>query len=321
MPWLAPSALPYGRILPMVVRLDPTLDVVFRLLFSKERNKVLLISLLEAVLKPAAPIGEVTMLNPRLPKELVGDRGAELDLLVRLQDGRRVNVEMQSRSVPGLPERALFYWAGMYRSQLRRGDDYTQLAPAVTILILRHRELPGPRYHSTFRLLEVHDHALFSPALELHTLELSKLPPRKPGRGKPTVLHWGKFLAAKSDEELEELAMTDPVMRKAKDALDFLSADPEAQELARLREEALWNYRRAQRLAREEGERIGEKRGEKRGEERGRAESAREAVRLACELLGIELDARRRTAIDGLELEELERLLTALRYDRCWPRK
>jgi predicted transposase/invertase (TIGR01784 family) len=283
--------------------LSPTLDVVFKVLFADPGNRDLLVSLLEAVLRPPAPISDITIENPELPNELVDDRGARLDLLVRLRDGRRVNVEMQSYAAPGIPQRALFYWAGMYRSQLRRGDEFTQLAPCVSVIILVHRELPGTRYHSTFRLLEVHDQGLFSPALELHALELPKLPRRKPRRGKPTVLHWGRFLAAKNAEELEELAMTHPAMRKAKDALEFLSAQPDVQELARRREEALLTYRHALGLA----------------GKRGRAEGLREAVLVASELLGIELDAQRRSRIDNLESEDLERLLTALRRDRCWP--
>ena len=104
---LEASAPTPARVFPMTVRLDPTLDVVFHLLFSDARNKALLISLLEAVLQPPVPIGEVTVLNPTLPKELVGDRGAELDLLVCLQDGRRVNVGMQSQRVRP-PEAGLF---------------------------------------------------------------------------------------------------------------------------------------------------------------------------------------------------------------------
>ena len=159
----------------------------------------------------------------------------------------------------------------------------------------------------------------------MHALELPKLPQRKPRRGKPTVLNWGRFLAAKSDEELEELAMTDPAMRKAKDALEFLSARPDVQDLARRREEALLTYNHALGLAREEGERIGERRGEKRGRTEGlrlgEAKGLREAVRVACELLGLDLDAQRQAEIDNLEPADLERLLAALRRDRRWPRE
>ena len=283
--------------------LDPTLDVVFALLFGSSNNRDLLVPLLTAVLQPRVPIGEVTVLNPNLPKQLVSERGAVVDVLIRLQDGRRVDVEMQSREQRSLLPRVLYYWAGMFRGQLERGDDFTDLAPCVSILIAKHRELPGTRYHSTFRVLEVHDQALFSPELELHTLELPKLPPGSSGHRDPEVVDWGRFLAAQTEQELEELAMTDPIFDKAKSALEVLSADPEAQELARRRQLALWETRRQEALAREEGE----------------ASGLRQAVLTACELLGIDVDAQRQAEIASLEAEGLERLLTTLRQDRRWP--
>ena len=72
----------------MPALLDPTLDVVFALLFSSAANRDLLVSLLTAVLQPQVPIRDVTVLNPNLPKQLVSERGAVLDVLVHLEDGR-----------------------------------------------------------------------------------------------------------------------------------------------------------------------------------------------------------------------------------------
>ncbi len=299
--------------------LDPTLDVVFALLFGSSNNRGLLVPLLTAVLQPCVPIGDVTVLNPNLSKQLVSERGAVLDVLVRLRDGRRVDVEMQSREQRSLLPRVLYYWAGMFRGQLEKGDDFTDLSPCVSILIAKHRELPGTRYHSTFRVLEVHDQALFSPELELHTLELPKLRPRSTGRRDPEVVNWGRFLAARTEQELEELAMTDPIFDRAKEALEVLSADPEAQELARRRQLALWETRRQEALARQEGERLGEKRGRAEGERAGEARGLRQAVASVCEVLGLEVDAQHQAEIDSFDAAGLERLLTTLRQDHRWP--
>ena len=101
--------------------LDPKLDVVFKILFASEQNRDLLISLLTAVLRPSSPIVSVEVLNPEMPKELVTDKGAVLDLRVRLADARLVDVEMQSSVHEGLRSRALYYWARMYCSQLGPG--------------------------------------------------------------------------------------------------------------------------------------------------------------------------------------------------------
>jgi len=91
--------------------LDPMLDVVFKLLFSRPDCLDLLMSLLTAVFRPASPIESVVVLNPELDKHSVGDRGVVLDLRVKLKDGSQVNVEMQAQRHPGMRRRMLYHWA------------------------------------------------------------------------------------------------------------------------------------------------------------------------------------------------------------------
>jgi predicted transposase/invertase (TIGR01784 family) len=157
-------------------RLDPKLDVVFKILFADPNNRDLLLSLLSAVLRPSKPIVGAEVLNPELPKDLAADKGIVLDLRVSLADGRHVDVEMQSDPRPGLRERAMYYWARMYGSRLLRGMAYTQLEPCISIFFLGYRELPAKRFHSIFRVLEIHDREPFSNQLEIHVVELPKLP-------------------------------------------------------------------------------------------------------------------------------------------------
>jgi predicted transposase/invertase (TIGR01784 family) len=258
--------------------LDPKLDVVFKLLFADERNRPLLISLLTAVLEPAQPIAEVVVLNPDTPKEAVVDKGAVLDVRVQLSDGTQANVEMQAARHPGLRQRVLYYWARLYTAQLMRGNDYVDLAPAVSVFILGFDELETERYHSIFRLLEVHDQSCLSEDLCVHVLELAKLPESTPAPGDPDVLRWAKFFAAETDQELEQLAMNNPEMTQAKTALERLSADPAARELARERELAAWNYERTLRLARQEGLNEGRREGLDEGRREGLDEGRREGL-------------------------------------------
>jgi predicted transposase/invertase (TIGR01784 family) len=295
--------------------LDPKLDVVFKLLFADERNQRLLISLLTAVLEPDQPIVNVVVLNPETPKETVIDKGAILDVRAQLRDGTLVNIEMQAAAHRGLRQRALFYWARLYTAQLKVGADYTDLAPALSVFILNFVELETTRYHSIFRLLEVAEHAGLTGDLAIHVLELPKLPNRAPDHGDPLMLKWGKFFKAETPEELEQIAMTDPDINEAKSALERLSLDPAAQELARERELAKWNYERSLRLARQEGE----ERGEKRGEERGRRKALQHAITHLCDTFGIELTEHRQTVLANGTLDDLGKLLDAIAIDRRWP--
>jgi predicted transposase/invertase (TIGR01784 family) len=78
------------------LRLSLTNDFVFKAVLTSSED--VLISLLTAVLKPPSPIGRARVLNPELPKDLADDKGGFLDVSVELQDGTRLDVEMQANS-------------------------------------------------------------------------------------------------------------------------------------------------------------------------------------------------------------------------------
>ena len=215
--------------------LDPTLDVVFKLLFAHANNRDILIALLTAVLKPNVPIGTVDVLNPGIPKDLPADRGAVLDIHVRLVDGRHIDVEMQSEVRSGLTQRFLYYWARLHASQLTIGDRYEKLCPTISVVILKKPLLPIAKAHSTFQVIEIETGHALTDDLEMHFIELSKIDLEQSDNA---LAHWMRFLLARNEEELEEVAMSDPNIRRASDALKALSEDPEAQELARQREMA-----------------------------------------------------------------------------------
>ena len=243
--------------------LDPKLDVVFKLLFSRKGSEPLLISLLEAVLRPAQPIVSVTVLNPELDKTQVSDRGVVLDIRARLFDDSQANVEMQMSPRPGMRKRQLYHWSRMYSSQLVRGDEYKTLRRCVSVFILAYDELPSGRFHAKFVLREVHDEEVLTDQIELHLVQLRHTPGDDTSDDERQLVGWGRFLMADSDEEREAVAMTDPMLAKANEALGELSADPEARRLAADREEAFLLGRFELQEAREEGREEGAEQGQR----------------------------------------------------------
>lgn len=287
--------------------LDPKVDVVFKLLFAKPSNKRLLIALLTAILEPALPIADVEVLNPDVTKDSVEAKGSVLDVLVLLADGRRVNLEMQATAQGWSMARGLFYCARVYASQLSRGDDYSELDPVVGIFILDFNALGGQRYHSTFELLEAHSHARLTHHLAMHVIELPKLPEVVPPMNAPAVLKWGKFLAARDDEELERVAMTDPDLREAKTALEELSQDPAARRLAEERRLAALNFRLSMTQERKEGR------------EEGRTETLRSSIEQVCRMLGIAMTETRRACLRAATPDEAEAIFDYLTSHKTWP--
>jgi len=295
--------------------LDPKLDIVFKLLFGEERNKTILISLLNAVLRPKTSIDSVTILHPEPGKESAEEKAIVLDLRVSLASGEQVDIEMQSQSRPALRERALYYWARMYAGQLARGQQYGELRRCLLVLIANFNELEGERFHSKFRVQEVHDHRELTEHLELHLVELPKLGEAIRKNEEPELVKWGTFLSATTDEDLEALAMKDPVLKLAKDALERLSADPLARTLAEQREMALFSYHldmnKVRREGFQEGEAHGEARGRAEGEARGRAEGRAAAILAVLAARQLTLNAEQRLRIESCnELETLDKWLS-----------
>jgi predicted transposase/invertase (TIGR01784 family) len=132
------------------------------------------------------------------------------------------------------------------------------------------------RYHNCYRLYDSDSGSLFSKAIEVHTLELPKLPEC----GDDTKLcAWLKFIWATKEEEFEMLAQRDPDIGLAVVNLKTLSQDERLRELAISREKLAWDM-----ASREEGAR-------KEGREEGRDEAqraiARNLLKLGMSLVGI----------------------------------
>ncbi len=222
-------------------RLDPKNDLVFKLLLT--RRPELLRDMLESIL--GRPIRGFRVLNPDVLGEQPVDKEIILDIRVELDDGTRVDVEMQMRTSSTLPARLIYYAARDYSDQLRCGEGYERLAPTVGIAWVVEPIFPDHgHWHSVIELRDRRTHRLFSDHLSFHILQLSDLPPEATVNGPGARVHrWGRFFSATTDEEYQQLASEDPIMSIALETLDQLSADPVTRRLARDREDDVKLYR------------------------------------------------------------------------------
>jgi predicted transposase/invertase (TIGR01784 family) len=296
--------------------LDPRVDLVFSLLFGAEQNRRLLIALLNDVLRPTTAIESVEVLPSRPEASEVQEKAVFLDLRVRLESGEQVDVEMQTQRHVALRPRVLFYWGRLYTGQLLRGEPYSGLQRCAVVLIADFVELAAASFHSVFQARERSTGELLTDHLELHVLELPKLQGALVGMDEPALAAWCRFLAAETDEQLEALAMQYPILKEAKDALEKLSADPEARERAERREIELKLYEYGAATIRAEGRTEGRL--------EGRAEGKQQTfLRLAALKFGelpSEVQARAAIATEhDLDLW-LERLLFAKTLEAVFAR-
>jgi flagellar biosynthesis/type III secretory pathway protein FliH len=147
----------------------------------------------------------------------------------------------------------------------------------------------------------------------LHVLELSKLETAL--EDEPALKLWGKFLSATTDDQLAELAMEHPLLKRAKDALEDLSSDPEARVLAERRETALRLHRHDIGASWQQGKAEGRAEGKAEGRTEGKAEALERLLALRFGPVSADVTARVRSGSET-ELDHwLEAVLSAERVD------
>lgn len=101
------------------------LDVIFKKIFTE--NKDMLHDFVASMLDiPSESITEITITNPEMPPETISGKFSRLDLSLRVDD-RLVNVEIQVKEHADYRDRTLFYWAKLYTSELKSGEEYGEI--------------------------------------------------------------------------------------------------------------------------------------------------------------------------------------------------
>lgn len=241
--------------------LDPKNDYVFKRLFADA--PALLVALINAVRPHAIPITTVEVKNPAIDAEELRGKYIILDLLAVDADGSQFNVEMQVRRHHAWSARSSFYLAKMISGQLRIGDDYTLLKPAIGIHLLDFDLFQEPAHQNqAVWCFEMRDatspEVKLGEELQLNLIELRKADRLQQASG--ALADWIALFEHWHEDQTMTQITNEPV-RTALNKLKTLSADDEARRLAFVRERALLDERSLLNDARREGREEGRKEG------------------------------------------------------------
>lgn len=231
------------------------LDVIFKKIFTE--NKDLLHEFVADVLEiPSKSIQEIIITNPELAPENLDGKFSRLDLNLKV-DNVLINVEIQVKNESDYRDRALFYWAKLYTSELKSGDSYEHLKKAITINIINFNMFEGKDYHTEIVTAIKGTDKIYSDKFNMHFFELKKVNKKVDPNNRREL--WMQFLNADSEEEFEMLKQTNvPIINKAVNVIYDLSEDTRMREMARIREKALHDEASALSNAKKEGITIGE---------------------------------------------------------------
>ena len=152
--------------------------------------------------------------------------------------GELINIEIQLFNKYNMDKRSLYYWSKLYSSQLGVGQEYKELKKTITINIINFNYIQGDNFHTVFHIKEKSSGQLLNDNLEIHFVELLKVPKAVQEESDPLQM-WVQFLKYENKELLERYAMAEPAIKKAINVLDYLNKDVDTKELYEIREKAL----------------------------------------------------------------------------------
>jgi len=180
-----------------------------------------------------------------------GDKLAILDIKATTTTGKVINIEIQVQVTSEMRERIVFYNAKMLTEQLGSGNDYDAIKKTVSIVITGETFIhEHEQYHDKFSIYSAATGTPFTDIVEIHTLELPKLPKESDGTD---LWDWLEFINADSEEALSVLAQKRPQMQAPVDKLLELNQDSHARALFEAREKQRRDSTALQRKANKAG--------------------------------------------------------------------
>ena len=274
--------------------LDPKMDFVFKNIFGSEKNSKILISFLNATLKPKDLITSVEIKNTDLNKGYIEDKFSRLDVKATTSNEEIINIEIQLKNEYNMIKKSLYYWSKLYSEQLNEGEDYSILKRTICINILNFKYLKTRKFHSAYRLKEIYSNEELTDVAEIHFIEIPKL--EDGSDEKDMLVPWIEFLKDPESEKVRNLEMSIEEIRQAKDELIKMSNDDTQRELYEMRAKTL----KDKISALNEAERKGIQKGIQEGEKK-------KAIEIAKSLLDV-LDVQTISLKTGLSVDEINKL-------------
>ncbi len=271
---------------------EPGIDYIFKKVFGSEVNKDVLKGLICSILSMSPEeVKDIAIMNGEMAKQNRKDKLSRLDILLRLNNHRIINLEMQMFNYKTLPRRILYYWSQMYVSTSESGQDYDELKPCITIWILNQTMFKETeKAHTIFTIREKELNIQFSDVFEAHIIELSKTDEKN-----DKLNEWIKFFGLKSKEEMEMLRenTTDIDIKKAIDIVKLMTLDEKSRYEYINRVMEIKDYYTLKNDARKEGKDEGKR---------------EEKIEIAKKLLNVGVDIEIIKSTTGLEDEEIQKL-------------
>ena len=271
-------------------------DIFVRYLLGSEEHKDILIDFINAVFSQKGHdlIVEIQILNPFNLRTIQENKESILDIKAKDSKNRWINIEIQIAPDNSYANRSLYYWAKSYAGQLKTGDAYGSLFPAVCINLLDFEIFPQlSGYHSCFQVTEVDEpEYVLSEHLQIHFIELPKNQLSSIRLIKDKLDAWCYYFKKEGSQEENDMTVLlkdNPAISKAHKVYRNFTANDELMDMAEAREK--WQHDVNSRL--------------QDAEQRGVQQNARETARKMLERGFSINDISDITGLSEKEIQEL----------------
>ena len=159
-------------------RLNPLNDYLFLKVMGEKGDEYQLLGFLNAVLGRSGHnrFSSVEIIeNKSLTPDFIGDKTSILDLRAKLNDGSKVNIEVQLRSQGYFDKRILFSWSRVYSEGTKAGRNYRDLPKVIAINIMDFDFPPNESYYEYYQLRGGNNpSSIMSKGLEIHCIDMTK---------------------------------------------------------------------------------------------------------------------------------------------------
>lgn len=222
---------------------NPMNDYLFKYIFGREERKNITINFLNAVLDLDSDkeIKDVEFVDRELDPIMDGGKLSRLDIYAILDNGSRVNIEVQVVNEHDITQRTLYYWARVYSDQMHEGMKYKNMMPCISINVLGFNYLECEKPCTKFFLYDPIDNLTYGKECEVYVLEVKKFK-SKNIKEMRRVERWLAYLNRKDNNLIKELSDDDKIIKEALEAERIFMLDDKERIKYNARQDAIIDY-------------------------------------------------------------------------------
>lgn len=292
--------------------LDIQSDYIFKRVFGVEKNKKLLISLINSILKGNPTVTDLEIRNTEISKIMKNNLTIYLDIKAEINPQEFVDIEIQVRNTGEIMERAVQYLAEILTLNCRKltnkekeaGQRQTYKYPKVIGIWIMGENVTDRKDAVNeacvaFPPTERDKYQIITDKLRIFFVELQKFHPRHIDR-KNMLDVWMAFLKNPLNDDIQDV----PEVKEALDTLKEISADKDEREIYYLRQHTEFGYISEKNVAVQKAKAEGEQL----GAEKERKKAKLEQLRIAKKLLKMGLSVDQVVHATNLSLKEVKKL-------------